>query len=113
MMTNSKWVDANEFKRCVEAWAEKVGVQPRFITLRPMKRKWASCSIEGRLTFNTELLGESREFGEYVIVHELLHLRVPRHGKLFWSLLTAYLPDWGKVVTDQRRTGKYDDPQSR
>lgn len=64
-----------------------------------MSRKWASCSPAGRLSFNRALLSEPRAFQEVVIVHELLHLRVPNHGKLFKSLMHAYLPDW------ERRAG--------
>jgi len=59
-----------------------------------MKKKWASCSPTRTVTFSEDLLKERREFQEYVIVHELLHLRVRNHGKLFRSLLSLYLPDW-------------------
>jgi len=59
-----------------------------------MKNKWASCTTAGRTTFNTELLGMDRKLGEYAIVHELLHIRIPNHVKLFKSLLKAYIPDW-------------------
>ena len=45
------------------------------------------------LTFNEDLLAQNGSFQEYVIVHELLHLRVPNHGKLFRSLMALYLPD--------------------
>lgn len=53
--------------------------------------KWASCSQSGRLTFDTELLRQSADFKAKVIVHELLHLKVPNHGPLFKALLKAYL----------------------
>jgi predicted metal-dependent hydrolase len=56
-----------------------------------MRRKWASCSSKGRLTFNTDLLREPATFRREVIVHELLHLKLPNHGKVFKSLLRAYL----------------------
>ena len=46
------------------------------------------------MTFNEDLLAQNGSFQEYVIVHELLHLRVPNHGKLFRSLMSLYLPDW-------------------
>lgn len=46
------------------------------------------------MTFNEDLLAQNESFQEYVIVHELLHLRVPNHGKLFRSLMSLYLPDW-------------------
>jgi predicted metal-dependent hydrolase len=56
-----------------------------------MKRKWASISTRGRLTLNLELLRQPAAFRREVIVHELVHLRVPRHGKLFRALFRAYL----------------------
>ncbi len=51
-------------------------------------------STAGRLTLNTDLLTLPRDLGEYVIVHELVHLLAPNHGKVFKSFLLAYLPDW-------------------
>ncbi len=81
------------FKAEVRAWAKRVGVEPKEIHLRPMKRKWASCSSKGRLTFNTDLVKEPASFRAEVIVHELLHLKIPNHGKLFKALLRAYLAE--------------------
>lgn len=79
------------FRAEVEAWAKRLGVTPREIHIRPMKRKWASCSSRGRLTFSTDLLHQPAEFRREVIVHELLHLKIPNHGRLFKALLKAYL----------------------
>lgn len=56
-----------------------------------MKRKWASCSRRGRLTFDTDLLRQPAGFRKEAIVHELLHLKLPNHGKVFKSLVKAYL----------------------
>jgi predicted metal-dependent hydrolase len=88
-----RWRDAEEFKSHVSAWAGRIGVEPSRVQVQRMTRKWASCSSNGVLSFNTELLEKEREFGEAVIVHELLHLRIPNHGRLFRSLFRAYLPD--------------------
>ena len=79
----------------MRAWAKKIGVEPREVHLRPMRRKWASCSSSGRLTFNTDLLGEPASFKREVIVHELLHLKIPNHGKVFKALLNAHLAEAG------------------
>jgi len=84
-------VPAAVFKAEVETWARRIGVQPREIRLRPMKRKWASCSRAGRLTFDTGLLYQPAAFRAEAIVHELLHLKVPNHGRLFKSLLRSHL----------------------
>jgi len=75
------------------AWARRIGVEDRIreIHVRPMKRKWASCSSGGRLTFDVGLLRQPAGFRAEVIVHELLHLKVPNHGPLFRSLYRAYL----------------------
>jgi len=64
--------------------------KPKQIHIRPMARKWGSCSNAG-LVIDTGLLTQPADFRKQVIVHELLHLRVPNHGKLFKALLRAYL----------------------
>lgn len=79
------------FKSEVKTWAGRIDVEPKSITMRAMKRKWASCSSKGNLTFDTELLMQPAIFRRQVIVHELLHLKVPNHGKLFRSLERAYI----------------------
>lgn len=84
-------VPADLFKEEVAAWAEQIGVEPREVHVRAMRRKWASCSTRGRLTFDTELLSQPLSFRSEVIVHELLHLKVPNHGRLFKRYLRAYL----------------------
>lgn len=82
------------FKGSVRDWADTLNTRPSQIRVQRMKKKWASCSPNRTVTFSEDLLKERREFQEYVIVHELLHLRVRNHGKLFRSLLSLYLPDW-------------------
>ena len=83
-----------EFKARVMEWARKLEVNAHSIYIRPMTRKWASCSTAGTLSFNDELIGMARELGDYVIVHELLHFSVPNHGKLWKSLMRAHLGDY-------------------
>lgn len=81
------------FKAEVRRWAERIGVEVREIHLRPMRRKWASASRRGRLTFNIELLEQPFAFQQEVIVHELLHLKLGNgsHARLFRAFLRAYL----------------------
>jgi predicted metal-dependent hydrolase len=83
---------ADELKAAVGNWAATIKARPRQIRIQRMARKWASCSSKGRVTFNSELFGQPYQFQEFVIVHELLHLKISNHGKLFKSLLKAYLP---------------------
>ena len=91
------WVPLEEavpkevFKAEVAAWARRIGVEPKQLHVRPMSRKWGSCSTAGRVTFDAGLLTQSARFRREVIVHELLHMKVPNHVKLFKALLRAYL----------------------
>ena len=86
-----------EFKKRVHSWAETLGVTVNWLGVRDMKRKWASCSINGNLNFNSELLDLDIELQDYVIVHELLHFSVPNHGRLWKSLMTAHLGDYQEL----------------
>jgi len=84
-------VPRDVFQAEVEAWAKRIGVQPKVVQVRPMKRKWGSCSTAGRVSFDTDLLRQHAEFRKRVIAEELLHLHIPNHGKLFKTMLAAYL----------------------
>lgn len=86
-------VPAEMFLAEVRYWAQRLEVEPREVRLQYMKRKWASCSTRGRLTFCTELLRQPAAFRREVIIHELLHLKLGHgsHGKLFRALMRAYL----------------------
>ncbi len=97
--TRSKniWKDKYEFKKRVIKYANKLEIALNSISVRPMSRKWASCSTAGNLNFNSELINMPKKLGEYVIVHELLHFHVPNHGKLWKSLMRAYLGDYEKL----------------
>ena len=82
------------FKAQVSEWAGKLGVSVTGVYVRPMRTKWASCSSNGILSFNAELLEMDPQVWNYVIVHELLHFDVPNHGKLWKSLMRAHVGDW-------------------
>lgn len=79
------------FKREVRRWSKRIGVQVREIRIRSMKRKIASASSEGRLTFDVSLLDSPPDRRADAIVHELVHLKVGNHGRLFRSLVRAHL----------------------
>ncbi len=90
-----------QLKAEIARWAVVMKVKPGQICIQRMTKKWASCSSKGRVCFSADLLQESRTFQEYVIVHELLHLQVPNHGKLFKSLMNAYLPGWEMILEER------------
>jgi hypothetical protein len=92
-----RWKDKADFKKYVHGYADKMDIKVKSLAIRPMKNKWASCSTDGNLNFNKALLEIDKALGEYVIIHELLHFNVPNHGKLWKSLMKAYLGDYEKL----------------
>jgi hypothetical protein len=100
-----RWHDADELRWAARHWATRLGVKTPRIQLRPMTSKWASISTAGRLTLNTDLLDVPKPLGEFVIVHELVHLLAPNHGKVFKSFMHAYLPDWQTRERELRLQG--------
>jgi predicted metal-dependent hydrolase len=64
------------------------------LTIRRMKRRWGSCSRDGRIILNLRLIQAPVEYIDYVIVHELCHLQEHNHSKRYYALLDAAMPDW-------------------
>jgi predicted metal-dependent hydrolase len=73
---------------------EKQMFGPEKLVIRTMKRRWGSCSSKGVITLNTELIRLSDKYIEYVILHELCHLKHHNHGKYYYSLLSEVCPDY-------------------
>lgn len=79
----------------VERWASKLDEPNVSWQVKEMKTMWGSCGVKRRsLLFNLELARVPKECIEYVVVHELTHLRVQNHSKVFETLLTHRLPNW-------------------
>lgn len=93
---------AQELRRRALAWAVKLRVNPRVIRVQEMRRKWGSCSSAGTVTLAADLVGQDERFQDYVIVHELLHLRYTSHGRMFKALMSAHVPGWRHWEVAQR-----------
>lgn len=81
------------FERCWEAFAHNDDKKPS-LGIRRMKTRWGSLSRNGVLTLNLELIRTPRECIDYVITHELCHLRYHDHSPAFFKLLDKVMPDW-------------------
>lgn len=78
-------------------WATKIRVNPTRIVIAELETKWGSCAPDGVVTLAGDLVDMSEQFQDYVIVHELLHLRYRSHGKAFAAMMTALVPGWREL----------------
>lgn len=88
----------DELRRRTHAWAVRLRVNPKVVRVQKMTRKWGSCSSRGTVTLAVDLVDQAERFQNFVIVHELLHLRVQNHGRLFKALLSAHVPGWRSLA---------------
>lgn len=92
---------AQELRRRTLAWAVRLRVNPKVIRIQRMRRKWGSCSTKGVITLASDLTERDGRFQDFVIAHELLHMRVPNHGRLFKALMSVYVPGWRRLEIDR------------
>lgn len=91
-------------KRRAMSWAIKLKVNPTTLHFEDLVDKWGYCSSSGEVTLALDLADMDERFQDYVIVHELLHIRVRSHGKRFKALLSAYIPEWRGLEEGVRKS---------
>lgn len=99
-----------QLKRRTVAWARKLKVSLAHVVIEDMPKKWGSCAPDGVVTFAADLAQMEPEFQDYVVVHELLHLRYSNHGRRFNAMMTAMVPRWREL---EGESGHSSDRQRR
>jgi predicted metal-dependent hydrolase len=79
----------------IDHWQERLGVRINKLFVQAMSRQWGSCNPANRnIRLNTQLAQKPRTCLDYVVLHELAHLKVPTHGEEFVALLDSLQPNW-------------------
>lgn len=78
----------------IEKWSREMNLTPTYVGFRHNRTRWGSCSGKNRLNFNIRLATMPFDFVEYVVVHELAHIKHKNHSKDFWEEVQRYLPDY-------------------
>lgn len=82
--------------RQVQIRSAQIGVRPTNISIRSQRTRWGSCSTRGTLSFNWRLIMAPPEVLDYVVVHELAHMKQKNHSKAFWAVVAQYCPQYLK-----------------
>jgi predicted metal-dependent hydrolase len=92
-------------KERVSHFAACMGLTPGPVALKEWKRRWGECHPDGALKFNWRLIMLPADIIDYVVVHELAHLKVPGHNPRFWSVVAQVLPDYDSRRAWMNRSG--------
>jgi predicted metal-dependent hydrolase len=80
----------------VKDWAERIRVEPSVLQVADLGRKWGSATADGLVRIHWASFQLKPTLIDYVVAHELAHLREPHHGPAFWQLLARAMPDYGE-----------------
>ena len=89
----------------VRFFAPTIGVRPKRLKIRAQKTRWGSCGKDGSIYLNWALVVAPLHVLDYLVVHELCHLKQAGHGRRFWQLVAAVLPDYEARRAELRRDG--------
>ncbi len=78
----------------VDRYKTRVGVAPGRVKVKRQKKRWGSCSGKGNINFNWKLVMAPMSIVDYIVVHELAHLRYPNHSADFWGLVETLIPGY-------------------
>lgn len=90
-------------KQNISKYADLMGLQPKSLRFTSVRSYWGSCAPTGVISFNLKLIETSPEAVEYVVVHELAHLRWRGHGIRFWELVNKYYPQANEIRRSLRQ----------
>ncbi len=91
-------------------WVQVTSLKPKTLSFRANKSRWGSCSSVGHITLNWKLVCQSKVLIDYVIVHELCHLKYMNHSENFWNSVSQYFPEYKvlkKILNDQQYLGNF------
>ena len=84
----------NYLEKRAQKLASKIGIKPSKIVVKPLKNRWGSATEKGVVTLNSHLLKAPKDVIDYIIIHELCHLKIKNHSFRFWNLVRKFVPNY-------------------
>jgi predicted metal-dependent hydrolase len=92
-LDHAKVIFEKRLKKCLDG-AKSLNIHDPNVIIRRLAKRWGSCTKAENIVLNTDLIKTPLYCIEYVIMHELCHLRVPKHNQHFYRLLSRHMSDW-------------------
>jgi len=96
----------NRVAHFLKYYGPKHNIKPGRIAIRNQRSRWGSCSKKGNLNFNYKIVFLTPGQQDYVIVHEICHIKEFNHAKSFWDLVAETIPDWKKLRGELKKVGQ-------
>lgn len=104
----------NEYKRLAKEWipkrvgeiAQEIGVVPLSVKINSAKTRWGSCSGKNALNFSWRLISADRDTIDYIIIHELCHIRHHNHSPAFWQMVERFVPQYKTFQQNLKEVSK-------
>ncbi len=100
-----KWAAKSLFEERVNVWADCMQLSYRHIFIKNQKTRWGSCSKQQNLNFNLKVIMAPLDVVDYVVIHELAHLKEMNHSRSFWQLVEEFCPDYKKQLAWLKENG--------
>jgi predicted metal-dependent hydrolase len=95
------------FKHKVEEYSKKLGVKVEAIVIKRLKNRWGSMTKEGSINLNANLLKAPEDVIDYIILHELCHLKVKEHSYHYWDHVRRYMPNYQEKIEWLKISGNH------
>jgi predicted metal-dependent hydrolase len=92
-----------EIETSMEKMRKLVGLAPEEYVIKKIKTAWGKCSSAKKITINQDLVMYSRKAVDYVVLHEICHLKYMNHSKNFWNMVEKYMPDYKEAEKELKK----------
>ncbi|MDD4152041.1 MAG: M48 family metallopeptidase [Candidatus Gracilibacteria bacterium] len=92
-----------ESTKYLDKYSSFLGINYNKLSVRKLKSKWGSCSHTNNISLNLNLIHLDKKFLEYVVVHEICHLKEKNHSKNFWNLVFTFYPDYKEIRKELKK----------
>ena len=103
----SMQVDRSYVLQRIEELAPQMGVTPSKVVIKHLKTRWGSAALNGTITINSRIFRAPKDVVDYIIIHELCHLKIHNHYGAYWSMVGTHMPEYEEKIRWLEENGRF------